>query len=758
MKKTMGKNIIWKVAVIAALICSCNDNPTIDSDNDNDSETISEDMDSLQIPLAFDWLAISNVNMKVTASNDYPGENYIIEVFDHNPIINNSASLLAKDLVVSGQTHIGQINVPDSIKFISIRETDIKGMQLVREYAIINKSVDADFNMTLRASLSKILKNASEDGEDGEGASDSHQIPSGSMEIKNDGGVNSFELDPSKKKSYVINGNYSGAITFKGGGKGVELYIAGTWDNKSASISMGDNDKLIIMPGAKITTGNDLKINMSKSALFHVSKGASFNDDDSKIVEISGTNDSEQLINFGSCKVRKVSQLMTVQNNGTMKIGTLSCNHPKGMLVNNSKLTIDDADITGGTVNNNCQMIVNNKIACQNSTNLNLKAGTLLKTRDMDCGGIIVNMDGGSILNVTGTSRFKTQTTKIQGKGSSKNYSLVRFAQESSDVDNAVEYSGYVQIACSSHSQNTSSKTSYKLNSNSGATMVPYNSTTVTIDGGSCNDGGDKASGGGNSGNPTYPQTVNIGTIYTYLFEDLYPSVGDYDMNDCVIDANISYVLSASNKMSQININFTFKAAGSTKHLAAAVQLDGISASNVASVTRTGVLLDHNVFIMSSNGVEANQTYAVIPIVDDVHAAFGKKAPYSFINTRPSDPYTNPINVNLAIKFSTPIDITNTNVLNRLNTFLMNKFSPRQEIHIKNYKPTDKTKDISSNGNYSTIGNLVFGMCVPGPFKYPVEYKNILYAYPQFKAWMMSNSSTNQNWQMYPFASYLYNR
>lgn len=749
----MKKSIIWKVAVIAALLSSCNNNDYT-GNNDYDPEVISKDVDSLRVPLTFDWLAISNVDIKVKVNNDYPGENYMIEVFDHNPVINSSASLLAKDLVVSGYTHIGQISVPDSIKYISVRETDIRGMQVVREYSIVNKSVDIDFNTILKASQSNSLRSTSDDDREHQDHKDSHQIPSNSMEIKNDGG-DSFELHPSKNKSYVIK-DYSGSINFNGGGQGVELYVAGTWNNKSGSISMGDKDKLIIMPGAKIRTDSDVKINMSKSALFHISGGASFNEDDSKVVEISGTNDAEQLVNFGTCKVRKVSQLMAIQNNGTIHIGTLSCNHSKGTLVNNSKMTIDDADITSGTVNNNCQIMVNNKIACQNSTNLNLKAGTLLKTKDMDCAGITVNMDGGSILNVTGTSRFKTQTTKILGKGSSLNYSLVRFEQESSDIDNAVEYSGYVQIACSKHAENTSSKTSYKLNSSSGATMVPYDATTVTIDGGSCNDGGDKASGGSNSGSLTYPQTVDIGTTYSYLFEDLYPGIGDYDMNDCVIDANISYILSASNKMSQLNINYTFRAAGSTKHLAAAVQLDGVNPSDVASVTRTGVPLDHNVFTMSSNGVEDNETYAIIPIVDDVHAAFGKKAPYSFVNTRLSDPYTNPVNVNLAIKFSTPIDITTTSVLNRLNTFIINKFKPRQEIHIKNYKPTSKTKDISSNGNYSTTGNLIYAMCVPGPFEYAVEYKNVLYAYPRFKTWMMLNGSGNQNWQMYPFDSYLY--
>lgn len=79
-----------------------------------------------------------------------------------------------------------------------------------------------------------------------------------------------------------------------------------------------------------------------------------------------------------------------------------------------------------------------------------------------------------------------------------------------------------------------------------------------------------------------------IGAPYTYCFEDGWPWIGDYDMNDVVVVTGIDRLVNKeSGKVGSVRINWELKAAGAAHLNAFAVQLDKVAASQVASVETT---------------------------------------------------------------------------------------------------------------------------------------------------------------------------
>ena len=63
---------------------------------------------------------------------------------------------------------------------------------------------------------------------------------------------------------------------------------------------------------------------------------------------------------------------------------------------------------------------------------------------------------------------------------------------------------------------------------------------------------------------------------YTYVFEDNYPLVGDYDFNDIVLDVTIEYDRGADNKITSTYLNVALTAAGATKTIGAGLRIVGI--------------------------------------------------------------------------------------------------------------------------------------------------------------------------------------
>lgn len=237
-------------------------------------------------------------------------------------------------------------------------------------------------------------------------------------------------------------------------------------------------------------------------------------------------------------------------------------------------------------------------------------------------------------------------------------------------------------------------------------------------------------------------------TFYTVAFEDLWPSRGDYDMNDVVVEYNSTHYLNAQNNVVKVTDRIRPVWAGGTLGSGFGYQL-GVPSSSVASVTKTSTYNDPSFsYNISSNGTEAGQSKATIMVFDNINdlslRASGEKPLF-----------TMDINFNGAISPST---LTTP----PYNPFIViNKMDNRSaEVHLPRKEPTSlaniallgtyNDRSLPSTGRYYVSDdNMPFAILIPDTFEYPTESTNISVFYPKFSEWATSNGSLSPDWYLH---------
>ena len=147
--------------------------------------------------------------------------------------------------------------------------------------------------------------------------------------------------------------------------------------------------------------------------------------------------------------------------------------------------------------------------------------------------------------------------------------------------------------------------------------MTQTKKTIVVTGGGTGGDDDDDDTGGGvPPTDPTFPIEVVEGTDYVYSMEDLWPHMGDYDMNDFVFKIHaITKYVNSSNKVEKMTFQLTPLASGSTKMVSAALQLDGVAEGAISVVSTQDIAR-----------IDQGHTQANVILFENVHALFGLSA------------------------------------------------------------------------------------------------------------------------------------
>jgi LruC domain-containing protein len=258
--------------------------------------------------------------------------------------------------------------------------------------------------------------------------------------------------------------------------------------------------------------------------------------------------------------------------------------------------------------------------------------------------------------------------------------------------------------------------------------------------------------------NNYYPSQNTAGTL---AFEDLWPSRGDYDFNDLVVDYNFNPITNANNEIVQIKATITTKAIGASYHNGFGIQLP-ISPSLIASVTGTDVR--SAAILKNSNGTEAGQSKATIVVFDDAYTQLPWPGGGTGVNTTIGAPYVQPKTLNLVIDLIAPVSAT-TMGLPPYNPFIFINKNRANEVHLINQPPTDLantallgTQHDNSNPAtgryYVTAANLPFAIDIFGTaFDYPVEKKVITDCHLKFYQWAASGGTQFHDWYM-PLTNY----
>jgi len=744
------------------------------------------------IPADFNWSTITTARLTVVPADFFNAQYfYVIEVFGENPVLNSAAPLLSKGVVKGDNNFNVNLILPTSTREIFVRQTNpVKGT-LVQSVAVSGENLLCDFNSSsTEPALSMPDKVAVR-------SVDTEVDPTPASVIKLS--ASSAAVSWTNNVNYLIPAGvtYTKKIDL---GTNSTLYIEGTYklEDKKYTFAIASGGKLVIQEGGKMIVGGDVDLSfhigqiknfgsLTADGKFDLtSKSTMYNAGILNFVDFSSMNADNEIVNDGEFNAENISvQSNAYTNNGTFKVsGTFEVTSTSSF-VNNGSVTVEKlATKSGSKIYNNCHITVTDLLDQHGSIYYGSK-GSLIEAKSLVSDGTSYMLSEGSIMDVE-EAEFSTWRNYINGVGT--DYALARLGSVDSyknAVSKNITYQGKLEVSCSNHLDNEKNNPFWVVEGDAVRWSKSGSSTTVIASTG-CNDGGNvgiPSSGGSGSGSgsggetppppppadPAFPIVVNLTTNYSFIMEDNWPLLGDYDLNDLVVDVSISYLQNADNKATQMKVGYKLRAVGAMKRIAAAFQLDNIQPNQVSSVSYITPVLNGGVFVTEKGGLETGQSKAVIPMFDDAHSFLNPSAS-GLVNTIIGGAYFAPQSDTVTINFETPVDPSTISIA-KINFFIVTNGlaseAKRTEIHLSGFEPTDKmdntlfgTADDASDatGKYRTANNLIWGLLIPTSFNYAAEWKDITGVYPQFAGWCTSGGVENTFWYEYPTdkAGYVY--
>jgi LruC domain-containing protein len=239
----------------------------------------------------------------------------------------------------------------------------------------------------------------------------------------------------------------------------------------------------------------------------------------------------------------------------------------------------------------------------------------------------------------------------------------------------------------------------------------------------------------------------------TLAFEDLWPSQGDYDFNDMVVDYDITQISDANNDVVELGLDYTLRAAGTGFNNGFGFQFENVAPTAVQSVN--GQNLQEGYVVNNPNGTEQNQQLATIIVFDNLFNIMPNPGT-KFINTVVGETNVSPETLSLSVNFVNPVDLNDLG-LPPYNPFIIIKKNRGAEVHLPDMMPTDLAdlnllgsvdddSDAGSGKYYKTVNNLPWALNITGQFDYPIEYQQIDDAYIHFAPWAMSGGLQYSAW------------
>ena len=250
-----------------------------------------------------------------------------------------------------------------------------------------------------------------------------------------------------------------------------------------------------------------------------------------------------------------------------------------------------------------------------------------------------------------------------------------------------------------------------------------------------------------------YPPLESDPLEGTLVFEDLWPSQGDYDMNDVVLTYHTVFTTDKDNKITGIKDIFTPIHSGGVLKSAFGYQLD-MDKNNISNVK----IDNASSTAIQNSGMEVNQELPTFMLFDDIQQAV-KNGPITVVLELKGNKTIHEISRK---KLYNPFICVNTKGFNATSK------EARREIHLTNYPPTPfanlsffgRNNDKSSldkGGNpigpnyYVAEDNYPFAIDLPiTDYQIPDESVKIDKFYPEFSKWAKSKGVENPNWYRFP--------
>ena len=663
-------------------------------------------MRELVAPPTFDWLAYKTANLKIDIQSSSNLDGKPIFLYDDQyEIIETS--------VISGHSAAFNSKIPKTTSFVTVFIPTTRGSLEISDFSQTNYTL-FDTKSTAKSGGSDTIS------------------PSCSTGCTNTVSNSVYTLTVDKNKTTCLTGSLNGGLTMK---KNSTLIICGSATINWLNIN-GNNCKIIITNFGSLSTYS-LNLNSSVeiknySNSFNINGSLNLGTELKNYgsITMSSLNlNSGELENYGNISIVNSANINNdFTNYGNFHTGG-SIQFNSGNVENNCKITSNQSITINKDVHNNGYIKAANKITL-NSHKIIMGAASMLSSANLTLNSEIEGGSSNSAVKVTGT-------TIINGSG--KITGLVNFCDTNGIETNwgtiassVVFCTGYIPISsCNPEGIGTPAITD------------------------SDNDGvADDVDDYPNNANLAYNNISPYTGYKTIAFEDLWPSMGDFDFNDLMIKTKITYRSNAQNKLVDAQATVILSAIGAGFHNGIGLQFLNSSNTQISSVfsSLTGASTDagDNNCIKICNDVFNEQT------------TYYTNTSFNLLGT--------PDTISFTITFNQTGNGFTFNDLNE-DFYIFRSNERGLEIHVPNRPPTsaatasyfgtfDDNSSTSQGIYYKTANNLPWAIELINGSNYfhnPLEKIEIIDAYPQFQSWATSSGTSNTTWYASPNPSKIFN-
>lgn len=735
-----------------------------------------------------DWNMTSEIMVNIIEYKDPAADtdeksNYSIQIFDADPLVENSgAHLLAEGIANINLPFNTIIDCPKALTELYVCRIDAHKRATVKLVPIKNGEIQTSFGIPPTTSRTRSASTRADNSSitvwelDRTPVSIAALLPE-AIELNKD-----IVIEENKVYKISKGTTYYDQITNYGiQNKPATIIIDGTWIPQKENSQLEKGIDLIVTENGKIKLKEDRKLTFIGSSRFIVFHGGSIvgiddkghESDDEGIIYLSNASDRRYNYNAGTIKIDELradetGAVFYNADGGELYIDDLKISNQGSRLINHGLAVIDETTVNS-TIENGCRLIVTDKL------NGNLIMGdncsALVKEYGKDGNsGKEIKLGNNSLLEIQEDAKFSYGTTF---EGPYNGYALVKIGELKSI--NGFKHSGgyiYYEIKKEDIDDDWEKKTFLGQLMNSDGVLAKWGESPIVLPEGGC-------LGSGNTPNPG-TEIQKDPMNYTYAFEDYFPLVGDYDFNDVVLDVAMYYKRDGDdsnpkNKVKSVNIDVTLVATGATKELGAGLRIIGIHPADISEIKCKGNADERfyqtfaGSFFMSGYGTTErwfdDEQGIIIPIFGNAHKAFQglNITARPMINTQ----YAGGNSINNLKQYTYEIEIVlkdqsqSTPKISKKNLdffigYRYKSMKERMEVHLYEFWNQGPTKGGTiQRENLDLAGNNTWAICVPN-FRYPKENINISIstdpskgAYPGFLNWVKGDKDYD-NWYLFP--------
>ncbi|MEG1648505.1 MAG: LruC domain-containing protein [Rikenellaceae bacterium] len=266
---------------------------------------------------------------------------------------------------------------------------------------------------------------------------------------------------------------------------------------------------------------------------------------------------------------------------------------------------------------------------------------------------------------------------------------------------------------------------------------------------------------------PSHIYVPSSTSMATLLFEDLWPSYGDYDLNDFAVNYRFDLALNKKNRVEEIRLQVRMNAVGGNEPFDLYLQLNELNASDIDDL----IMLEYTKNTSNNPEMVLLNPYRDEPaifLLKNIKENKNKPKGGSFLNV--SQGYEIPVNQLVEFQFNlfARKNITN-NVIHKIlphqltqkniNFFIAKSDDATlKEIHIGGQAPSSLGKDhydlLQKNSNvtdkstdyYFSNTHLVWAISVPIVIPHAYEGKKFTETYLHFQEWAESGGANYADW------------